>query len=130
MLTVLLAFDQAFHLMSNPSLSCLELLLALWACDIHHLHIPLAFLAQFLKPFFFHDPFFFLNEASIDLNAFEYALFRGLAFRFGLVTAVTAGGLESKAVNLALSTKSSPEPLPNSFICSCMASAPAISPSL
>lgn len=90
----------------------------------HFLHILWAPLQQFLKPFFFHDPFFFLNDGANFLKALEYFLFAAVGFLFCL----TSGGASSNAVNLALSFKSNPEEVPYSSVCRIIDATPAFTP--
>jgi hypothetical protein len=80
-LIALLVIDQAFHFVLKFSLQSLESLLALGTLN-HFLHILWAAFEQFLNPFFFHDPFFFLKLGARDLNALEYFLLAAVGFLF------------------------------------------------
>ena len=73
-------FWMRFAHMLYPSHLWLELLRTMRA--IHFLHILCDALQQFLNPFFFHDPFFFLNDGANFLKALEYFLFAAVGFLF------------------------------------------------
>jgi len=88
------------------------------------LHILCEALQQFLKPFFFHDPFLSLNLGANFLKALEYFLLAAVGFLFCL----TSGGAASNADNLALSFKSKPEFVPNSCVCDIIDATPAFTP--